>query len=1142
MGNIDERIAELEARILDRRISILQTEIERIQKAQLQAEIERERSELKSLRERCDLRGADPRTRKLMESVRSEFDRINEITKAGVKMDAKVLDGVLWLTFSRGQTSKSLTIPLPVITEKGLELLRNGDVVRVLCNYWLEREQKVLNFHGIVESILCEDVNVIKPTVTSGAPLIHKIVKSFDKDMVAYMVSTTQRLINEVVNSMPLHETDMNSWAMNHRLIVIDPAFEEIRDPNSRLEYQVEKNKKYYEAFGWTSIGLSDGVLADKNVILTTNIRKLAPFSEYHNPQRNLYSTLGMKGDEEPRVRSKSMQDLMEKGIVRKGWNLRTAILDTPLNFEDQILVDNSLRNLSHTLTRRFVIYGTKVRVKKNDEIKTNSILGFASDGSPVRMSLKCDTAKVLKVRSETTSLDGDPVETRVVVVEAKRFLRDGSKFSNCHGNKGIIRFADLGYEVDPRTGEANKIQVLMSGDSVNRRKNFGQLIELLTNKLNPGKDPIVVEDDYFTEKIKWENALEAAGFPKDGTSMVSTYCGEHSAIVGEIFWGVTKDPEDQCWDENRTDVTNNRELRTSGLKFSHVEIKALTTRFGPANALLKEIISYSQGVEMLEDEIKILRSARGELPANCPVIDAKDVGFVDTTQGVFHAVDEIKGTIVDDEFMPDGFILRLPCYFQVIVEKEDPDDFVMGMPQEVQDPESKTEYLYNSIFIPNALLRRCWRHGSSKWGLNTIGLYVNAIVAACHRYLDSGFVNDELNIMRAVARYFINVAYTMGTKRGELSTYGMAIRYPKSARATAALSDNLPRDTIEIHRNMANKLGVKTGDVVIAERFPCLGFVSIRPQYVRVTDDPQCEYVIRASGNSLCSMNLDFDGDTLFVASFSNPDSIELLRKEMKNPNPICKNAIEQINARKVPVLKEMSMEDFDVCRFPTPTNEEHAELIRKATGVKSHTGPVIALAYNLMRIVERNVPYENIEAHANLELLLDFLGNTVFKQKHGIKSLQEEATDAICLADVNAMVNLGFDRAPSEMLCNLIRKEAAATGIRNLKGYHDFIKKNGGSKIINRIVRFRHKVYFATRASLGPFKLLDHLKADPVDLPSFLMARILQNDRGDIEEKIERLKARRMKIRNVLGTDKMREVYEELANYVEKIMIKSA
>lgn len=1161
MSNTTERMKALDTEIsqLEKDIEAQKqdNELSRTEKiVHLKEEISRYEAFLShAKREICDQETLDRRTNQLIVNVAAEFNRINSITKAGIVMTIEVIDHVMWITFQRGDTEKCLQIPLPIANKNGIEFLKNNDVVRVLCDFWLEREQKKTNFHQIIESLLCEDVNVIIPLQMSGSPMIHKIVKSFDRDRVVYMVSETQRLLNSIINIMPLHETDMNSWAMNHRLIIIDPTFENISDPNEKLEYQVNKNKKYYEQFGWTAIGLSDGVLSDKNYLMTTDLRDLTPFGQYHNPQRNLYSTLGMKGDELPNIRSESMQKLIDKGIGRKGWNMVTAIVDTALNFEDQILVDNRHRGVSHLVTKRFAIYGDHILAKAGKEVRTGDVLGFSKDGKPVMMSLRCDEAKIIRVNRTVTDLAGEQVKLVVVTVRGKRFLRDGSKFSNLHGNKGIIRFMDLGYQVDPRTGEEVQIDVMMSGTSINKRKNFGQILEALANNLNEGNIPIVVKDDILMEKSKLKASLKAKGLPEDGTSMIHTYFGEAQAIVGEMFWGVTKDPEDQLWEEDRTGLTNNRELRTSGLKFSHVEMKALTTRFGQGNPLLKEILSYSQGVSMLQDGINIIRSAKGEIDADIPVIDAKDVRCVDITQGIFHELANIKGTIVDDEYMPEGFALRIPSYFQAIVDKEDAELYTMGLPQEILDPDQKIEYMYNTIFIPNALSRRCWRHPSGKWGLNTVGLYVNHIVIASHKFMETGDVNDQNELMRAVTRYFQNVSKMMGGKNGELSTYGMAVRYPYSSRATAALADNeddyptelkycvvdnLPRDTIEIHSDMARGLKVKTGDVVLAERFPCLGFMSIRPQYVRITSDPQCKYVIRVSGNSLTSENLDFDGDSLFVASFHNPASIELLRKEMREPNDLCNRIIKSMNAKKTPEYREMTLDDFQMCRFPKPTNEEHAELVRKATGVKSHTGPVIALAYNLMRIVERSVPYTKIKDHVHLEVLLDFLGNTVFKQKHGIKSLQEEATDAICVADVEKMVGLGFDRDTSQLLCDLIRKEAASLKIRDLVSFHQAAKEGRGSKIINFIVRRKNKIYFASRALLGPFELLNHLRSIPLDLPSFMLSRILRSEREGVEDVLDRIKAKKMKVRNVLTTENMRAAYEELAAYIDKILTK--
>jgi hypothetical protein len=1074
----------------------------------------------------------------LKTSILNEFRRMNSASQAGVDLEIEENDGTLWITFSKGDVKKSLEIPLPYITKRGLELIGKKDVVRVMCDFWLRRTGERLHYHAIIERILVGNINDIFPYKKSDGSLITQLVRAFTMRSVPYFMSVIQRFINDIVNMMPLHETDMNSWAMNRRIVFIDPGFDAIQDPNMRLEYQVEKNHEYYEKFGWTGIGLSDGVLADKNYLLTVDLRNFTPFGMYHNPQRNLYSTLGMRGDEDPRIRSKSMDNLLKNGITRKGWNLTTAILDVPLNFEDQILVDKRLRGLFSKIDRRYVIYGTKVLVKKDDIVKFDDVLGYSNDGNPVRVKIKADELRIIRIRRDTSEIGGERIPIVVISIRGKRFLKDGSKFSNLHGNKGIIRFADLGFGIHPTTGEKIPIDVMFGGSSVNRRKNFGQVLEALANIVCPGNNSLVLQDDYLANKDDIKSSLVKAGYPEDGTCMTSTKWGEHPAVVGKIFWGVTKDPEDQLWEEDRTDVTNNKELRTSGLKFSHVEMKALTTRFGVGNPILAEIISYAQGVEILQDELRIIRSATGTLDLKYPILDIHQVSCVDTSKGLFHPLAEIGGTVVDEDFMPEGFILRLPFYVQSIVDKYDKERYTIGLPQEVPDAGDKDIYQFNMIFIPNALLRRCWHHACGKWGLSPLGAQVNAIVRQCEKFLKFERATNHLAALNAVSRYLVTTAKSMGRKSGDLSTYGMAVRYPASTRAVACVSEDLPKNTIEIHVDMARKLKVKTGDAVLVERFPCLGFMSIRPQWVKTTEDPLCKYVIRSSGNSLTSETLDFDGDALYIASFHNPWSIEALKKELTNPNKLCEDIIEETNAHKMPMIKSMSFDDFAICEFPKPTVDEQAELVRKATGVKSHTGPVIALAYNLMRIVEANVPYSNLEAHVHLEKLLDFLGNSVFKQKHGIKSLQEEATDAICLADVDALVTLGLERGPCELLCNLIRKEAASLRIHDLKWFHEQAKARGGSKIINFIVKRKNRVYFATRSQLGPFALLDHLQDKPVDLPSFMLFHVLRSEREKIEAKLDRLKGERMKINNVLKTAKMKAIYDTLSDIVDSIM----
>jgi hypothetical protein len=195
----------------------------------------------------------------------------------------------------------------------------------------------------------------------------------------------------------------------------------------------------------------------------------------------------------------------------------------------------------------------------------------------------------------------------------------------------------------------------------------------------------------------------------------------------------------------------------------------------------------------------------------------------------------------------------------------------------------AKEVYVCEKLYIPSGILRKCWRHDTGKYGLSEIGVLVNNVVTMAHR-LNADPNNSQIVKMyyNAVINYYNQVAKSMGSKTGEIARHGMSVRYPFSAKAVATLSTTLPKNTIEIHRSMADFLRIKDGDVGAVERFPCLGFMSVRPQKVTVTDDPMCKYTIRASGNSLVSTNLDFDGDVIYLASFHTPEAKLVLMRSM--------------------------------------------------------------------------------------------------------------------------------------------------------------------------------------------------------------------------------------------------------------------
>jgi len=1069
---------------------------------------------------------------------RSEVEGKKRGCDFGINLDVKVENKSIWFTFNKEEETHSFNVPL-VFTQNNVELIEQNEVKRAICPYLLKQEDRILDYYAIMHKIVVETPSgIVEPSLIKKSSFIQQIVWSFANGNTSIIMYNLQRAINEVVNRMPLHETDLNSYIMNKRLIIIDPDFDAIRSPEDRLAYQVEKSKVYFDR-GWTPIGLADGNLADKNYTLTCDIRHLTPFGmKYHNPQRNLYSTLGMKGDELPKVRSQSMQNLMDGGITRKGWNLFTLFADIPDVFEDQIMVDNIHRKKFITDEKRYQCYGF-IKVKVGQKVKKGDTLSISDKATTKKFDVDCDYAKVKRIAKSTVNVGGVKTEIHNVIVEYRRYLRDGVKITNLHGNKGVIRMKDLGYAVHPKTGEIQKIDVIVSATSIKKRKNFGQILEALLNETTPEESkPIVLDDYYEVEPEFIKKVLLANGLPEDGMRHCETYHGPIEGVCGEIFWGVVASVENSLWDEGATIRKNARDLRTAGLKFSHVEMRALQTRFGKDNPIIDEILAYAQGSDDLHESIKILQSKKGKLPEGLPQYTVYDVNFVNQSSGTIVDEEYIKDTVVDEQFEPEGFILKLPMAYQVVMDVEKNQVVYEGAPLKDIPAGTKGVYTYDSIYIPKASMRRCWRHDSGKYGLNEIGVLINNILIMACRYAGQPTETRHISMLySAISRYFSRVADILSTKRGEISQLGMAVRYPFSAKAVATLSNRLPRNTVEIHESMAKHLRVKNGDVVLVERFPCLGFMSVRPQKVRVTKDDMARYTIRVSGNSLCSLGLDFDGDVIFIASFHTAEAIALLKKEWKDPNPECYKIITQLNQKAgEPRVDSLGFDDYNIIKFEALTKESHAALVDKATGVKSHTGPVIALAYNIMRILENSDVCDLQETNVAIEYFLDRVGNTVFKQKHGVKSLHAIVTDAICTGDVETLVKEGFDRKTSQIIVDVIKGKATKLGVRNLLHYHNMAKEKGWSNIINRIVRQENKIYYASRANLEACDLLQHLEEPAVDVPSRILKNILSGKIGQVRTKLEEFleKEAVSEIRNV----KIREACETFMDIVEKLL----
>lgn len=924
---------------------------------------------------------------------------------------------------------------------------------------------------------------------------IDKILWAFAQKRGRLAVGMCQRFLNlQLFNALPLSGTPMQDWAMNHRMMIFDPIFDTLR-PNEKLEYQRRKNELLHP---WGSIGLSDGAAATRNYILQQDLRQYTAFgTKHHNPIRNLYSTLGMKGEESPAVISESAARLEDQGIKRGGWNWMTVFLDLPLNFEDQILVSRRHAGKTVSYDRTFTVFGEEA-VSPGDNILKGRVLGVNEDSSPVFFDIDCDHAKVIECKDGEVPFDGQNQPVRIVTLRVVYSFKEGFKITNQHGNKGIVILEDLGTVHDPVRGEI-PIDVIVSARSVQKRKNFGQILEALSTLTNgPGR--MVIPDNLQVSTDQVEKKLVAAGYPKEGTITANTPWGSFDSICGWVHWGVTKTPEEQLWEKKDVDATNMRGLRIRGNKVSTIELKAMTTLFGPGSKVVKEILSHRQGASEVREQLDIVRGMAGLYRDNLPTVQPAAFCYKPAGMGTFHTEEALVGTVADVEMYPQGCYIQLP--FRLLVSI--PDDRSKGIRETIAGEDAYASigiggrhFEFDRIMVPSSELRQPWRHPTGKLGLPDVATQLNQILEAIDR-LKHGEIK-EAQLSTLIFRYLHHIGRDLSTKNGKISTYLMAVRYPFSTKATAVLGRELETNWVEIHKDMARDLKVDTGDYIMVERFPCLGFMSTRIQRVKVTDDPEAKYVIRVSKNSLCSMNLDFDGDVIYLMSFHTDGAKQELKENFHNPHPRVKEVIDELNGKKVPMTRAMNLQEMEIMSFQEMTPEEHADLNATSLAVKLWTGPTIALCYSLMRIVEGNIPYHNREAHINVEVFLDKVGNSVFSQKHGTKSLREECVEAVCLADSAALINLGFPEKETEQLCNIIRSYAAKLGIRNdaeLGAHYQRHLEEGRSNIISTIVRKFHKTYFATRSNLHPIDLLEHLEGGPRDLVSFLVQQGLESD----------------------------------------------
>jgi len=1003
-------------------------------------------------------------------------------------------DRQIKLALDGENVNTAISIPV-VFKENGVNLIEaESGVIRAVNNFYLVAEERELSYYDTMLRVITGNpIGIVPKQYVKGTAYVNCLSRSIDKDALIFTFMSLSRAISYIVNLMPLHTTYMESWAKNQRLLLVDPKFDEITDPNEELMYHVEKNKKYYSK-GWTSIGLSDSSLSGKNVILKQDLRRFVPFgSKFHNPQRNLYSILGMLGEEEPLLKTKSLEKMSEMGACWKGWNLFTLFVDIPDVWEDQILVDIRHKDKYIEYTKKVSCPGTII-APLHSTVTTGDILAIHQNKA-IKFEVECDSAYVHDIVPREENICGTIVSVNIFTIRYKRFFKDGTKITNMSANKGVIRLKDLGFATDPRTGERKQIDVIVSSKAVTKRKNYGQILEAIFNSLNRGV-PAVIEDDAIVSEERIRNVMTDSGFSEECVWSCDTPYGLLKGVCGTVFWGVTHDADDTTWNEKEVQRETAANIRHKGLKFSPIEFKALETRFGKDNAITEEILSYVQGTELVTENLKILESVIGKYDPTLPVYKPAELKNIEYASGNMLTKENIIGTIADETYIKDGFYIQLPFIYRTAFG---PEGFVIFEGPQLSNIPVQNEisaYITDRLYVPCGKLRMCWEHPTlGLYGVSLIVSRLKALLSAATRYNTDQASAIVFGIYaRALRNYIHGASNSLGSKKGYISVYGMSVRYPYSSKGVATLSNELPKNVIEIHKSMAQTLHIKEGDVVLVERFPCLGFMSLRPQKVQITENESCRYTIKASSNSLGSLSLDFDGDVLYIASFHTEAAKKLLKREWTNPNKTCYDAIKKLNAKMgAPGIKQATLADYKITPFEDLNCEKHASIVESLTGVKAHTGPVVALAYNVMRIMENSETRNKVKINVGIELFLDRVANSVFQQKHGSKSMHLLVTDALCCADIKTLVKEGFDESTSERICSVIKDKAASLGISDLKAYHARYKQKGGSNIISFIVRRQNKIYFACRSKQCPTDVLSHLTSEAVDIPSNLFKSII-------------------------------------------------
>ena len=158
-----------------------------------------------------------------------------------INLDVNVDDSlILWLHFSKENEKHSINIPLPY-EKDGVLLINQNEVVRAVCNFWMEETQKEFDyFSTIYEIILGSPKGLLPEILVKKTSFMQQMIHGFENNNASIISYKFQKAINKIIHGMPLHETNINSYVLNNRLMVID----EVSFHKQRIKILMNNAKK----------------------------------------------------------------------------------------------------------------------------------------------------------------------------------------------------------------------------------------------------------------------------------------------------------------------------------------------------------------------------------------------------------------------------------------------------------------------------------------------------------------------------------------------------------------------------------------------------------------------------------------------------------------------------------------------------------------------------------------------------------------------------------------------------------------------------------------------------------------------------------------------------------------------------------